>query len=89
MITKRIIPCLDVRNGRVVKGTNFENLNDAFVKEYEKQEGWSNADFVTALDSASATAPATAEIAVVLFHLNLPRLLAPSPTLESAVERGL
>ena len=28
MITKRIIPCLDVRNGRVVKGVNFENLND-------------------------------------------------------------
>ncbi len=28
MITKRIIPCLDVRNGRVVKGTNFEGLND-------------------------------------------------------------
>ena len=28
MITKRIIPCLDVRNGRVVKGVNFESLND-------------------------------------------------------------
>lgn len=28
MITKRIIPCLDVRNGRVVKGVNFENLKD-------------------------------------------------------------
>ena len=28
MITKRIIPCLDVRNGRVVKGTNFLGLND-------------------------------------------------------------
>lgn len=28
MITKRIIPCLDVRDGRVVKGTNFKNLND-------------------------------------------------------------
>ena len=28
MITKRIIPCLDVRNGRVVKGTNFEGLRD-------------------------------------------------------------
>ena len=28
MITKRIIPCLDVRNGRVVKGTNFEGLQD-------------------------------------------------------------
>ena len=28
MITKRIIPCLDVKNGRVVKGVNFNNLND-------------------------------------------------------------
>jgi len=28
MITKRIIPCLDVRNGRVVKGVNFAGLND-------------------------------------------------------------
>ena len=28
MITKRIIPCLDVRDGRVVKGTNFEGIRD-------------------------------------------------------------
>ena len=28
MITKRIIPCLDVKNGRVVKGVNFQGLND-------------------------------------------------------------
>ena len=28
MITKRIIPCLDVRNGRVVKGVNFDGLRD-------------------------------------------------------------
>ena len=28
MITKRIIPCLDVRDGRVVKGTNFQGLQD-------------------------------------------------------------
>ena len=28
MLTKRIIPCLDVRNGRVVKGINFEGLRD-------------------------------------------------------------
>ena len=28
MITKRIIPCLDVRNGRVVKGVNFQGLQD-------------------------------------------------------------
>lgn len=29
MLTKRIIPCLDVANGRVVKGVNFVNLRDA------------------------------------------------------------
>ncbi len=28
MIGKRIIPCLDVRDGRVVKGTNFEGVRD-------------------------------------------------------------
>lgn len=29
MITKRIIPCLDIKNGRTVKGTNYVNLRDA------------------------------------------------------------
>lgn len=29
MYTKRIIPCLDVNNGRVVKGVNFVDLKDA------------------------------------------------------------
>ncbi len=29
MLAKRIIPCLDVTNGRVVKGTNFVDLRDA------------------------------------------------------------
>ena len=29
MITKRIIPCLDIKDGRTVKGTNFMNLRDA------------------------------------------------------------
>ena len=28
MITKRIIPCLDVKDGRVVKGVNFQRLGD-------------------------------------------------------------
>ena len=28
MFTKRIIPCLDVNNGRVVKGVNFVNLRE-------------------------------------------------------------
>jgi len=29
VLTKRIIPCLDIKNGRTVKGTNFQNLRDA------------------------------------------------------------
>jgi len=29
MLAKRIIPCLDVKDGRVVKGTQFVNLKDA------------------------------------------------------------
>ena len=40
MVKKRIIPCLDVDNGRVVKGTNFINIKDAgdpieLAKKYE------------------------------------------------------
>ena len=42
MITKRIIPCLDVRNGRVVKGVNFEGLNDV-SSPVELAEYYSNA----------------------------------------------
>jgi len=43
MLTKRIIPCLDVTDGRVVKGTNFVNLRDAgdpveCAVEYNRQE---------------------------------------------------
>ncbi|MBQ9370092.1 MAG: imidazole glycerol phosphate synthase subunit HisF [Clostridia bacterium] len=41
MITKRIIPCLDVRNGQVVKGTNFVGLKEidspvALAEEYSR-----------------------------------------------------
>lgn len=42
MLAKRIIPCLDVREGRVVKGTNFVNLRDAgdpveVARRYERE----------------------------------------------------
>src|SRR3954451_19576837 len=42
MLTKRIIPCLDVDRGRVVKGVNFLNLRDAgdpieVARRYEEQ----------------------------------------------------
>ena len=43
MITKRIIPCLDVKNGRVVKGVRFDGLNDVAspveLAEYYSQRG--------------------------------------------------
>ena len=43
MITKRIIPCLDVRNGRVVKGINFEGIQDVSdpvqMAEFYNREG--------------------------------------------------
>ena len=51
VLTKRIIPCLDVKNGKVVKGINFKNLRDVgyppeLAKVYEEQ----GADEVTFLD---------------------------------------
>lgn len=56
MLTKRIIPCLDVNNGRVVKGVNFINLRDAgdpveVAKIYDKQ----NADELVFLDITATT----------------------------------
>jgi cyclase len=61
MLTKRIIPCLDVKNGRVVKGIQFQNLADvgdppSLAERYE-QEG---ADEVVFLDiTATLEARAT------------------------------
>jgi cyclase len=56
MLTKRIIPCLDVKDGRVVKGTKFVNLRDAgdpveVAKEYERQ----GADELTFLDITASS----------------------------------
>ena len=51
MLTKRIIPCLDIKDGKTVKGTNFENLRNAgdpveLGKLYSEQ----GADELTFLD---------------------------------------
>jgi len=56
MLTKRIIPCLDVRDGRVVKGTNFIHLRDAGdpvenAREYDTQ----GADELTFLDITASS----------------------------------
>jgi cyclase len=56
MLTKRIIPCLDVTDGRVVKGVNFLNLRDAGdpveLAAYYNQEG---ADEVVFLDITASS----------------------------------
>ena len=56
MFTKRIIPCLDVNNGRVVKGVNFVNLKDAgdpveIAKAYDR----AGADEVVFLDITASS----------------------------------
>jgi imidazoleglycerol phosphate synthase, cyclase subunit len=56
MYAKRIIPCLDVNNGRVVKGTSFVNLRDAgdpveAAVEYDKQD----ADELVLLDITASS----------------------------------
>ena len=56
MFTKRIIPCLDVNNGRVVKGVNFVNLRDAgdpveIAKAYDE----AGADEVVLLDITASS----------------------------------
>lgn len=56
MLAKRIIPCLDVTNGRVVKGTNFVELRDAgdpveIARRYDQQ----GADEITFLDITASS----------------------------------
>ncbi len=56
MHTKRIIPCLDVHNGRVVKGTNFINLRDAGDPiEVGKAYGEAGADELVFLDITASS----------------------------------
>lgn len=51
MLTKRIIPCLDIKNGRTVKGVNFVNLRDAGDPvELAKQYAVKGADELVFLD---------------------------------------
>jgi len=56
MLAKRIIPCLDVKAGRVVKGINFEGLRDAgdpveIARRYDEQ----GADELTFLDITASS----------------------------------
>ena len=51
MLSKRIIPCLDIKNGRTVKGVNFVELRDAGDPvELAKQYALKGADELVFLD---------------------------------------
>ena len=55
MLKNRIIPCLDVKNGRVVKGVNFQDLKDAGDPvELAKFYAQNGADELTFLDISAS-----------------------------------
>lgn len=66
MLTKRIIPCLDIKNGRTVKGVNFEGLRDAgdpveLAKRYSEE----GADELVFLDISATVEKRKTLIALV------------------------
>lgn len=66
MFTKRIIPCLDVHNGRVVKGTNFVNLRDAGDPvEVGAEYGRAGADELVFLDITASSDARTIKLDMV------------------------
>ncbi len=74
MVTKRIIPCLDVRNGRVVKGVNFQGVSDvadpAELGRYYSESGADELVFYDITASAEGRKLFTdvlAEVASVIF----------------------
>lgn len=69
MLTKRIIPCLDIKNGRTVKGVNFVDLRDAGDPvELAKQYANVGADELVFLD-ISATLEARATTLDMVMHV--------------------
>ena len=83
MLTKRVIPCLDVKDGRVVKGVNFVSLRDAgdpveLARAYDRE----GADEVVFLDitATSDNRATTIEMAAHAAELS-DTLSAPAATM--------
>ena len=82
-MSKRIIPCLDTREGRVVKGVNFVNVRDVgdpteLAREYERQ----GADELVLLDISATTEGRATRLATV-------RSVAPAINIPLAVGGGI
>jgi cyclase len=76
MLTKRIIPCLDIKNGRTVKGVNFEGLVDAgdpvdLAKRYAL-EGADELVFLDITATVESRATRTQWVGEVAQELNIP-----------------
>ncbi len=76
MLAKRIIPCLDINNGRTVKGINFENIRDAGdpveLAMYYSEQG---ADELVFLDITATIEKRKTMVALVkdiAAHINIP-----------------
>jgi cyclase len=76
MITKRIIPCLDVKNGRVVKGVNFEGLSDVSsplaLSKFYNDEGADELVFYDITASAEGRKLFTEALAEVASQIFIP-----------------
>lgn len=76
MLTKRIIPCLDIKNGRTVKGVNFVDLRDAGDPvELAKQYAEIGADELVFLDISATLEGRATTLDMVLRvaeHVNIP-----------------
>ena len=96
MFTKRIIPCLDVNKGRVVKGVNFVDLKDAGDPvEIAKAYDAAGADELVFLDITASCEERDTVVdmvrkvaACVLFHLRLAEEFVPWMTFKKLLREG-
>ena len=76
MLAKRIIPCLDIKNGRTVKGINFKGLRDAgdpiALAQRYAQEGADELVFLDITASHERRGTLVALVEDIAAHLNIP-----------------
>lgn len=76
MLTKRIIPCLDIKNGRTVKGVNFESIRDAGDPvELAQRYAAEGADELVFLDISATNEGRKTVVDLVrqiAYHINIP-----------------
>lgn len=76
MLTKRIIPCLDIKNGKTVKGINFENIQDVGdpveLGTYYAQQGADELVFLDITATNEKRKTLTELVTRIAKHINIP-----------------